>query len=84
MVWAGVSSHGKTQVYFIEHGATITNKYYIEHIIESLIKYDILQLFRGDMQKRMVLHQDSAPGHVAKGTISYMKEHNINVIIPHE
>ncbi|CAM4885265.1 unnamed protein product [Rotaria socialis] len=33
MLWAGVSSHGKTQVYFIEHGATITSKYYIEHII---------------------------------------------------
>ena len=32
----------------------------------------------------MVLHQDSAPGHVAKNTISYMKEHNINVIMPHE
>ena len=84
MVWAGVSSHGKTQVYFIEHGATITSKYYIEHIIEPLVKYDILQLFPGDMQKRMVLHQDSAPGHVAKNTISYMKEHNINVIMPHE
>ena len=41
MVWAGVNSHGKTQVYFIEHEATITSKYYIEHIIESLIKYDI-------------------------------------------
>ena len=37
MVWAGVSSHGKTQVYFIEHGATVTNKYYIEHIVEPLI-----------------------------------------------
>ena len=84
MVWAGVSSHGKTQVYFIEHGTTITSKYYIGHTIEPLIKYNILQLFPGDMQKRMVLHQDSAPDHVAKDTISYMKEHNINIIMPHE
>ena len=52
MVWAGVSSHGKTQVYFIEHGTTITSKYYIEHIREPLIKYDIPQLFPGDMQKK--------------------------------
>ena len=51
MVWAGVSSHGRTQVYFIEHGATITSKYNNEHIIEPLIKYDIPQLFPGDMQK---------------------------------
>ena len=41
MVWVSISSHGKMQVYFIEHGATITSKYYIEHIIEPLIKYDI-------------------------------------------
>ncbi|CAM2722326.1 unnamed protein product [Rotaria socialis] len=84
MVWAGVSSHGKTQVYFIEQRATIASKYYIEHIIESLIEYDIPRLFPGDMQKKMVLHQDSAPGHVAKYTISYVKEHNINVIMPLE
>ena len=31
----------------------------------------------------MVLCQDSAPGHVAKDTMSFMKEHNINVIMPH-
>ena len=34
-------------VYFIEHGATITSKYYI---VEPLIKYDIRQLFPDDMQ----------------------------------
>ena len=84
MVWAGVTSHGKTQVYFIEHGATIISKYYIEHIIEPLIKYDIPQLFLIDMQKEMVPHQDGTPGHVAKDTTSYMKEHNINFIMPHE
>ncbi|CAF4310124.1 unnamed protein product, partial [Rotaria magnacalcarata] len=82
MVWAGVSSHGKTQVYFIEHGATIANKYYIEHIIEPLIEYDIPRLFSDDMQKKRMLHQDSVPGNVTKYTISNMKEHNINVIIP--
>ena len=49
MVWAGVSSHGKTQVYFAEHGATITSKYYIEHILEPLTKYDIPHLVPGDI-----------------------------------
>ena len=32
----------------------------------------------------MVVHHESAPDHVAKDTISYMKEHDINVIVPHE
>ena len=32
----------------------------------------------------MVLHQDNAPSHFAKDKISYMKGHNINIIIPHE
>ena len=66
MVWTGASSHEKTQVYFIEDGATINSNYYIEHIIEPLIKYDIPHSFSGDMEKKMVLHQDSAPDHVAK------------------
>ena len=84
IVWAGVSLHGKTQVDFIEHGTTIASNYYIEQIIESLIKYDIPHLFSGDIRKEIMLHQDSAPDHVAKDTISYMKEHNINVIMLHE
>ena len=84
MIWVGVGLHGKTQVYFIEHGVTITSNYYVEHIIEPSIKYGISHLFPGDIQRKMVLHQDSVPGRVAKETISYMKEHNINVIMPHE
>ena len=47
MVWISVSSQEKTQAYFIERRATITSNYYIEHIIEPLIKYDILHLFSG-------------------------------------
>ena len=84
MVWAGVNSHGKTQVYFTEHGSTITSNSSTEHIVELPSTYDILHLFLGDIEKRMILHQDSAAGHVAKDTIPYMKEHNINVVMPHE
>ena len=84
IVWDGGSSHGKIQVYFIEHGPTIISNYCIEPITEPLIKYDILHLFPCDIEKKMVLHQDSAVGHVAKDTISYMKEHNINVIMLYE
>ena len=71
-------------MYFIKHRSTITSNYYIEHITEPLIKYDIPHLFSDDIQKRMVLHQDTAPGHVAKDTMSFMREHSINVIMPHE
>ena len=49
MVWTGVSSHEKTQVYYIEHEATITSSYCIEHMIEPLIKHDIPHLFPRDI-----------------------------------
>ena len=49
MVWADISSHGETQVYFTEHRITIPSNYYVEHVIEPLIKYDILHLFPGDI-----------------------------------
>ncbi|CAF3817942.1 unnamed protein product [Rotaria sp. Silwood1] len=81
---AGVSTHGKTQLHFVEHGSTITSRYYIEHIIEPFIKYDIPRLFPGDTQKKMILHQDNAPGHAGKGTLSCMKEKKIQVITPTE
>ena len=32
----------------------------------------------------MVLYQDKAPGHVGKDTISFIKKHNINVIMSHK
>ncbi|CAF0969009.1 unnamed protein product [Rotaria sp. Silwood1] len=80
LVWAGVSTHGETQLHFVEHGSRITSRYYIEHIIEPFVNYDIPRLFSGDTHKKMSLHQDSAPGHAAKGTLSYMKEKKIQVI----
>ena len=30
------------------------------------------------------MHQDSIPDHVTKDAMSFMKEYNINVIMPHE
>ena len=77
-----MSTHGKPELSFIEHGSTIISGYYIEHIIEPFIKYDIPRLFPGDTRKGMTPHQDSAPGHVAKETLTYMKEHNIQIITP--
>ena len=68
-------------MYFIEHGTTTSSNYYIEHIIEPPTFFIY---FPGDIQKKMMLHQDSALGHVSKDTVSYVKEHNTNVIMPHE
>ena len=84
MVRAGVSSHGKTQVYLNEHGATTTGNYCIEDILETSVKYDIPHLFLIDIQRKMMLYQDSSPGHMAKNTSSFIKEHNINVIMAYE
>ncbi|CAM4898398.1 unnamed protein product [Rotaria socialis] len=84
LVWVDVSTHCKSQLHFAEHGSTITSRYYIDHIIEPFIKYDNPRLFAGDTQKKMTLHQDSAPGHATKVTLSYMKEKKIQVITPTE
>ncbi|CAF4071861.1 unnamed protein product [Rotaria sp. Silwood1] len=61
MIWAGVCASGKTQLHFIEQGATITSEYYIEHILRPFIKYDVPRLFPGNKIKEMVLHHDNAP-----------------------
>ena len=79
MVWAGVSTHGKTQLHFIEHGATITSRFYIEHIIKPFIQHDIPRFFPGGTEK-MVLRHENVSGHKAKETLAYMKEHKIQVI----
>ena len=71
-------------MYFIEHRSIITSNYYIERIIEPPGKYDIPHLFSNAIEKKMVLHQDSAPSHVAEDIMSFMKEHNSNVMMPHE
>jgi len=84
MVWAGVCASGKTQLHFIEQGATITSEYYIEHILQPFIKYDVPRLFPGNKIKEMVLHHDNAPGHKAKDTLAYLKENKIKVITPEE
>lgn len=84
MVWAGVCASGKTQLHFIEQGATITSEYYIEHILQPFIKHDVPRLFPGNKIKEMVLHHDNAPGHKAKQTLAYMKENKIRVITPEE
>ena len=84
MVWAGVSAHGKTQLRFIDQGAKIASKYYIDHIIKPFIKNDLLRLFPSNKSKEMILYQDSAPGHTAKFTLAYLKEHKIQVITPEE
>ncbi|CAF3866485.1 unnamed protein product [Rotaria sordida] len=84
MVWAGVCASGKTQLHFMEPGSITTSEYYIEHILQPFIKYDVPRLFHGNKRKEMVLHQDNALGHKVKDILAYMKENKIKVITPEE
>jgi hypothetical protein len=84
LVWAGVSARGKTRLHFMERGSTINSRYYIDQILKPFIEFDIPRLFPGDERKKLVFHQDSAPGHAAKQTIAFLKEQKVQVVTPDE
>lgn len=69
MVWAGISSRGKTSLHFIEPGAKINSTYYQEKVLKPFLKKDAKRLFpQGDF----IFHQDSAPSHVSRSTVAFM------------
>ena len=68
MVWAGVSFHGKTKLYFIKPGVKINSTYYINNVLKPFLAYDAKKLFSDG---NYVFHQDSAPSHVSKKTQDY-------------
>ena len=81
MVWAGVSSKGKTKLYFVQPGAKINAQYYIQNILTPFISKDVKRLYpNGDF----ILHQDSAPSHAAKTTINFLMDKGIKFITPEQ
>ena len=40
MVWAGVSYHSKTSLYFVEKGAKINSEYYQKYVLKKFLKRD--------------------------------------------
>jgi arginine repressor/hemolysin-activating ACP:hemolysin acyltransferase len=84
MVWAGISSRGKTSIRFVDPGTKIDSDYYIKHILTPFLSRDLPRLFPGSQKKKMIYHHDSAPSHVSKKTIAFMNEAKLNYVKPEE
>ena len=74
MVWAGISSNGKTGLHFVNKGAKINSDYYIERVLKRFVRKDVPNLYPDG---NFMFHQDSAPSHRSKKTIDWLKEHKI-------
>lgn len=69
MVWAGVSFNGKTRLHFIEPGAKINSRYYIDNVLKKFLIRDAKRLYPNN---NFIFHHDSAPSHVSKLTQEFM------------
>jgi len=70
MVWAGICVTGKTPLVFVEKGAKIDQKYYIEEILEK----EVLPWSEEHFEEDWIFQQDSAPAHRAKRTQAWCEE----------
>ena len=71
MVWAGVTSDGRTPLVFIPQGVKINQMVYRETIIESILKPWAQKHFKG---RCWTFEQDSAPAHKARPTQDWCKK----------
>jgi hypothetical protein len=81
MVWGGICSKRKTKLRIVEKGAKINSVYFIENILKPLLAEDIPRLYP---KNDYIFHQDSAPAHLSKMTIKFLKDNQIKFITPEE
>ena len=81
MVWAGITSTGRTPLVFIDQGVKINTEKYIEDILEHALEPWATKHFEG---RHWVFQQDSAPAHRAKTTQNWLKYHFPDTIYPLE
>lgn len=79
MFVAGISSRGPTGIYFVPPRTKINAQSYIDLFLKPLFKKDVPRLFGKDA-KNVVLHQDSAPAHVARKTYKWLADNRIKFI----
>ena len=80
MVWAGISSRGKTSMHFVQPGAQINADYYIDHVLKPFLSRDLHRLFPVGEEKKMIYHHDSASSHTPKKTIAFLNKSKINYV----
>lgn len=79
MVWAGISKMGKTELKFVKPGVKINSEYYINDILKPNLELDFKKLYP---KNDFILHQDSAPSHVSKMTLKFLKDNKVKYIPP--
>ena len=70
MVWAGVSSVGRTPLIFVPAGVKINSKTYQDLILEPVVKDLSHTMFSG---QKFVFQQDGAPAHTSKMSQDWLK-----------
>lgn len=70
MVFAGVSLNGKSRLTFVDEGATVDSRYYINRILPPALTDCRIQI--GD---QFIFMQDGAPPHTAIATQEYLLQH---------
>ena len=79
MYVGGICVNGKTKLRYVPEKSKVNAAYFIKHILEPIVREDIPRLYPGEEHK-VILHFDSAPGHVAKKTYEWLKSNQIKFI----
>ena len=80
MVWAGISSVGRTPLIFVPPGVKINSTTYRELILGPVIKDLSVKMFNGGP---FVFQQDGAPAHTSNATQGWLRE-NISDFVSKE
>jgi hypothetical protein len=88
MVWGGMTGHGLTDLHFVPQGTKINSDYYIDNILEKLVK----SAFSGSVVERMLFsaphkglfQQDGARCHTSVKTIRWLDENISSYIHPND
>ena len=75
----GVCVRGTTAIRFVPPNVKINAEYFVNHVLEPMVREDISKLYPGEEHK-VWLHFDSAPKHVARYTYAWLRRKKINFI----
>ena len=77
MAWAGISANGKTKIRWVEKGAKINSEYYVKNVLTPFLKEDAPSLYP---EGNFIFHQDSAPAHIARDTVTFLESQGVEYI----
>ncbi|XP_055351960.1 uncharacterized protein LOC129598204 [Paramacrobiotus metropolitanus] len=79
MLAMGISWRGQTAMYVVPPETKVDHKVFIDLVLKPMIRKDVPRLHGSDA-KKVVLHMDSAPSHVAKETVQWLKAEKVKYI----